>query len=749
MRVNGQANGTLQAAQLLESKSRNIDEEYHSGESISVHRNQSATATVITTGVAGVTQDLLQILRRYRIIMLAGAVLYPLWSLLMQYSVPGAHDPIWQRGCVSLVVLGFLIGSYYSSFILRNITRVCNCLILCITAHYFYLGYANEMNAAYAVGIFITVPAVCACIDSRRFLVFYSLFVLALALPVLRYHVDYPQVILIMGLGTVFLVSYLSIHSRLAFIEALSQSEEGFRRNLQNTERTEQAHRDADRRYRGLFNSNRDGVVIYDMEGNCIDANPAYCQMLGYSLQEIKALHYRATTQILPRGYSESYEKELIRKDGSIFLVSMRGWIVKDEEGREVGYWGIARDITEKKQTEENLKRSQEQLLQSQKLDSLGQLAGGVAHDFNNLLAAIMGYAGILDGKIKDNPEASEMVGAIVRSAERGAEVTRQLLGFARRGQYQKKRISPNSIIEEARSMLSRSIEKTITIRFEPVPDLWDFEGDSTQIIQVLLNLGVNARDAMAAGGELVFGIKNVTFSESALEVKTLGLKPGNYIRVSVKDTGTGMSKDVQSKIFDPFFTTKEQGRGTGLGLSMAYGILQTHHGAIALRSEVGKGTTFHLYLPALPRRQGGLMEEDARQSNSDLSSLRGLCILIADDEEPLRDFCVRLLEARGAQCLTASNGLHAVDTFRKYPGKIDAVIMDIGMPKMNGIKAYQEIRKLSATVKIVFVTGYAENATIATARQSGDVDFLEKPFTGNALLDKLISHLRSSKRVA
>jgi CheY-like chemotaxis protein len=293
-------------------------------------------------------------------------------------------------------------------------------------------------------------------------------------------------------------------------------------------------------------------------------------------------------------------------------------------------------------------------------------------------------------------------------------------------------------LFEDAKALLSRSVDKKIDIKIRQEPSLWLIDGDSTQLFQVLMNLGINARDAMVGGGELIFEATNICI-ENNHSFSAINLKPGKYVCVAARDTGVGIPRDIQKKIFEPFFTTKEKGKGTGLGLAMVYGIVKSHGGAISLYSELGKGTEFRIYLPAADE-----LETSQRLASSDepdfyADKLKGRVILIADDEDVLRQYLRKVLEPLGAILLFAKDGKEAVDLFEAHKDKLDCAILDVIMPKMRGIDVYKELRRRSPRrIKVVFSSGYADNPEIADLLKGTDVDFIVKPFKLTALLRKL-----------
>lgn len=385
-----------------------------------------------------------------------------------------------------------------------------------------------------------------------------------------------------------------------------------------------------------------------------------------------------------------------------------------------------------------NLNRTQKQLLQSQKMESMGTLAGGIAHDFNNLLAGIISYCGILKKKFTADSEAAKELNIIEQSAKRGAELTKQILGFARQGKHEKINFDLNKTILECRNLLCGTFEKTITIKAELEKDLRLVKGDPGQVFQILMNLGVNARDAMPSGGELIFESQNIEADEQFCRIHG-HLKPGNYIRVSVSDTGTGIPKQIQDKIFDPFFTTKEVGKGTGLGLSMVFGIMQSHGGVVSVYSEPGHGAQFHLYFPAAMTGLLPLKNETAPATTlrtPSVQRLQGLVILVVDDEALMRDAARDLLESEGATLFVASDGEEALGFLEKNHSMISLVLMDVIMPKMDGIKALYEIKKINPNLPVILTSGYAESKPVSQAREIFSVGFIQKPYNTDALIN-------------
>jgi two-component system cell cycle sensor histidine kinase/response regulator CckA len=410
--------------------------------------------------------------------------------------------------------------------------------------------------------------------------------------------------------------------------------------------------------------------------------------------------------------------------------------------GEVVGYMHVFRDIStirnmladlersrnelaqrniELDQTLEELRSTQEQLLQAQKMEAMGTLAGGIAHDFNNVLMGIQGHTSLLLlDTDPEHPHFGHLKGA-EDLVKRGAELTRQLLGFARGGKYEVKPTDLNDLINESLEMFGRT-KREIRIHTKYEKKIWPVEVDRSQIEQVLLNLYVNAWQAMPDGGDLYIETKNV-----AIDTKyaaPFGVEPGNYSKISVTDTGPGMDTVTQQKIFDPFFTTKEIGRGTGLGLSSAYGVIRNHGGIINVYSEEGKGSTFNIYLPASEK------EVTVKKTKPSEGILQGTeTVLLVDDEEAILEVGKEMLETMGYTVLLARNGKEAVDVYLRHVGGVDLVVLDIVMPDMSGSEVYDRIREITPQAKVVLSSGYSINEKASEILRRGCDGFIQKPF--------------------
>jgi signal transduction histidine kinase/ActR/RegA family two-component response regulator len=390
-------------------------------------------------------------------------------------------------------------------------------------------------------------------------------------------------------------------------------------------------------------------------------------------------------------------------------------------------------EIIERKKVEEELKKHQVQLeaqLQlARKMESIGTLAGGIAHDFNNLLMAIQGNVTLMLGNLDPGHHDYKKLKLIEQCVQSGASLTKQLLGFARGGKYEVKPTNLNEIIKNTSNMFGRT-KKEIKISIKFQEDLWAAEVDGGQIEQVLLNLYINAWQAMPGGGDLHIETENITLSQK--NAKLHDVKPGRYVKISVSDTGIGMDDEIQLKIFDPFFTTKEMGRGTGLGLASAYGIIKNHGGVITIESEKGKGTSFHIYLPASKKKA-----EDAKKVTTEFISGTGT-ILVVDDEEFMIDICKQILERMGFKVLIAKSGKEAIQVFSANRDIIDLVILDIILPGMDGGVIYDCLKDINPGIKVLIASGYSIEGKASELMKKGCKGFIQKPFRMNELSLKL-----------
>jgi PAS domain S-box-containing protein len=387
---------------------------------------------------------------------------------------------------------------------------------------------------------------------------------------------------------------------------------------------------------------------------------------------------------------------------------------------------GVATDITRRKQLED-------QLRQSQKMEAVGRLAGGVAHDFNNLLTAILGHADLLlEGATEHDGHHADLT-EIRRAAQRAAGLTSQLLAFSRKQILQPKVLDLNTVVTGMGTLLRRLIGEDIELRIVPAPGLGAVEADPGQLEQVILNLAVNARDAMPRGGKLTVETANVDLDE-AYARQRVAVQPGPYVLLAVTDTGVGMNEHVKAHVFEPFFTTKAQGKGTGLGLATVYGIVQQSGGFIWVYSEPGRGTAFKIYLPRKAASPQELEPVPTREGSHAGSGT----ILLVEDEAAVRKLASRVLEARGYTVLPAADGLQALDTVERHPGAIDLLITDVVMPQMSGRELADLVRPRRPATKVLYVSGYTDDAIVHHGVLDAGVMFLQKPFTPDSLARKV-----------
>lgn len=527
-------------------------------------------------------------------------------------------------------------------------------------------------------------------------------------------------------------------------------------RDISERKRQEQQLRESESRFKMLSEATFEGVVIHH-DGVVIEANQHAADMLGYARPEeligqTIAQHMTAPTlaelqKRIAGGSEQAYEGIAIRKDGQHFPVEVRGRST-EYKGQSVRV-EVLKDITERKRAEEVLRKTQSQLLQSQKMESIGRLAGGVAHDFNNLLTAISGYSElILLGLKEDEPLYSDVM-EIQKAVNRAASLTGQLLAFSRQQVLQPKVLNLNKAVVEMDKLLHRLIGEDIELLSLPDPRLGVVLADPGQLEQIILNLAVNARHAMPNGGKLTIETANVELGEEYQIVGHSQVKTGSYIMLAVSDTGIGMDKATQEKIFEPFFTTKEIGKGTGLGLATVYGIVEQSGGYIWVYSEVGVGTTFKIYLPRVAtalsqemaksesRPAGTILEAEVKEYN--LAIGQGRTVLVVEDERMVSDLIHRVLAGVGYKILEAHNGQEALELIASEdPERIDLVLTDIVMPQMGGQELVNRLKERWPSMKVLCMSGYADRA-VAQHKILEQYDFfLQKPFTPGVLLERI-----------
>ena len=485
--------------------------------------------------------------------------------------------------------------------------------------------------------------------------------------------------------------------------EALKKSEAKYKILYTESRRAEEI-------YRGLLNSSADAIIIYDLDGNVRYINPRFTeifgwrpvQVLGKSIpflpENLQAQQDEIISNLIENGKpSHGRITTRLTLDGRTLDVSQSASIFREPDGSAAGILMVLRDISE-------TRRLETQLIQAQKMEAIGTLAGGIAHDFNNILQAIQGYTQLLlMSRPAEDKDAQKLV-AIQNAAQRASNLTRRLLIFSRKMESELKVINLNQEVLAVVRLLERTIPKMIRIRCDMEDNLYRINGDPLQLEQVMMNMGVNARDAMPDGGVLVFETRNMAVDD-AFARSRVGLSPGLYVRLRIQDTGIGMEKKVVEQIFEPFFTTKEVGKGTGLGLSMVYGAVKNHKGAVICESQPQKGTRFDIYFPAL--KTAPKPKADFNGANS-YAPGGNETILIIDDEQSILELLENVLKNNGYTALTAENGETAVEVLKQDPAKIHLAILDLSMPGMGGIKCLAALRRISPNLKVIVSSGYS-----------------------------------------
>jgi PAS domain S-box-containing protein len=516
--------------------------------------------------------------------------------------------------------------------------------------------------------------------------------------------------------------------------------------DITERKRAEDALKESEEKYRDLFQSSIDGIAKSDLGGKIVDCNKAYLEMTGHSEEEIKSLTYRDLTperwanvdrehldQCLNRGYSDPYEKERIRKDGTVFPISIMIWLRRDSEGNLLGFWGIVRDITERKQAEEEREKLQAQLTQAQKLESVGRLAGGVAHDINNMLSVILGNTELGLQEVDSTQSLHGHLQEIQKAAQRSTDVVRQMLAFARKQTIAPEVLDLNETVEEMLKMLRRLIGEDIDLSWQPGHDIWPVKMDPAQIDQILANLSVNTRDAINGVGKLTIETGKVSFDETHC-ARHPYLVPGDFVLLAISDDGCGMDKETLDNIFEPFFTTKEVGQGTGLGLATVYGIVKQNNGFINVYSEPNQGTTFRIYLP---RHRTG--DDPVRAETSDDREVHGdETILLVEDETTILKMARMMLERLGYTVLTALTPGEAMEVAKEHGNEIHLLMTDVVMPEINGRELAEKLLSLYPNLKWLFMSGYTENAIAHHGVLDEGVHFIQKPFSMQKLSAKI-----------
>ena len=518
--------------------------------------------------------------------------------------------------------------------------------------------------------------------------------------------------------------------------QALRQSEERYRKladqlaelNATLAQRVEEKTRERDR----IWNVSQDLLVVADRSGVWQTVNPAWTRTLGWSEAELldrtsewlehpddNGLTRTQVKKLGADGTTVRFESRFRHKDGSYRWLS---WTGVSERER---IYAVARDVTAEKAAAERLRATEEALLQSQKMEAVGQLTGGIAHDFNNLLTGIVGSLDLLQTRLNQGrtDNVARYINAAMTSANRAAALTHRLLAFARRQPLIPKSVDVNQLVVSLEDLLRRTIGETIDLQIVAAADLWSTLCDPNQLESALLNLAINARDAMPDGGRLTIATSNARLDSVTAE--TPALSPGDYVCIIVTDTGVGMSAEVAARAFDPFFTTKPIGQGTGLGLSMIYGFARQSNGHVIIDSRIGQGTKVRLYLP---RHRGDIDASQASAARMAEHAATGETVLVIEDEPVVRGVVLEMLAEQGYRTLEAVDGPSGLKILRSDQ-RIDLLVTDVGLPGMNGRQVADQARESRPDLKILFITGYAESVAIADGFLQPGMEMITKPF--------------------
>jgi len=500
-------------------------------------------------------------------------------------------------------------------------------------------------------------------------------------------------------------------------------------KDITQRRKAEEALQISEEKHRLLIENSNEAIFIIS-DGKINFANSRTQQMLGYSIEDLQLISFinlvlsedreiiyeRQKSTLLEKNSASNYGFRIFNKEGVTLWVDINSVGISWEN--QPATLNFMRDITKQKRTETRL-------LQAQKMESIGTLAGGIAHDFNNLLMGIQGHASLALLHMAPNNPNHDHIKTIETLVMSGADLTKQLLGFARGGKYEVKTVDLNSLIYKTSETIGRT-KKEIIIHRNLENDLWLTDADQGQIEQVLLNLYVNAWQAMPSGGNLYLETKNIVLDENRF--KPYNIKNGHYVKISVTDTGVGMDEKTKERIFEPFFTTKEMGRGTGLGLATVYGIIRNHNGFINVYSEKGQGTTFNIYLPASPRKE---TKDRIEATDSTAEIAKGTeTILIIDDESMILNVGKEMLKTLGYTIHTAQDGPTAIAFYKEAPESIDLVILDMVMPEMGGGEVFDKLKIINPQVKVLLSSGYSLNGQASRIIDRGCVGFIQKPFT-------------------
>jgi PAS domain S-box-containing protein len=539
------------------------------------------------------------------------------------------------------------------------------------------------------------------------------------------------------------IVGYLVLLSSLIFVIA-------WHRNRLEAVRQRELRSSA-QKYRLLAEKMSDVVFIQDLDLKLQYISPSVKDIFGYTSEE--ALRTRMQDMLTPDSLGRMHEIfnqhvnlatqgpvdlplmefEYVRRDGTTFRGEFRAAFLYDDKGHLIGSQGVLRDITERKEAERQKAAYEERLSQSDKMQAIGQLAGGVAHDFNSQLTGIRGCAELLSQSLRDDQELRELAQTILKAADHSARLTGQLLAFARKGAVQSVPLDLHAIVNEVIAILKRSIDKRIVLHTRLDAGTSVISGDPSQLQNMLLNIALNARDAMPQGGEMTFSSRTIMLDAGYCSTSHFPIEPGRHIAVCIADTGFGMDDGTRKRMFEPFFTTKEKGKGTGMGLAAVYGTVRSHKGTLEVDSLQGKGTAFTILLPLADIEGGGHAGQDQAQEKSGPIS-----ILVIEDEPIVAKATCRMLEMMGHRVRHCANGQEALETFRSQARLIDLIFLDMVMPQLSGKEVFGQLVKIDPRVRVIVMSGYSEEGDAMMLLTHGAAGFLQKPFTIDELAESV-----------
>ncbi len=505
--------------------------------------------------------------------------------------------------------------------------------------------------------------------------------------------------------------------------------------------------REREELYQLITENAEDLIAVIASDGRRLYNSPAYKKVCGYAHEELQGVPIaeqvhaddrervlQIRSEIFRTGVGARLEYRFQRKDGEWRILESTATPVQNGRKAVEKMVVVSRDITERKQTEEILKQREEQLRHSQKMEAVGRLSGGIAHDFNNLLGVIIGYSEEMESRVKQDDPLRKSAEEIRKAGQRAAALTHQLLAFSRQQVLQTKVLDLNILVSEMGEMLRRLIGSHIEFTTNLDAELGRVNADQSHMEQIIVNLVVNARDAMPAGGKLRIETSNVHLDEAQSRSLPF-LQPGPHVLLTVSDTGVGMNADTQAHIFEPFFTTKERGKGTGLGLATVYGVVKQSGGIVGVQSEPGKGSTFRIYLPQLTEPVvAPEPDPQVTQTSSDGTET----ILVVDNEVPLLELTSTLLARSGYKVLSARDGISALEIARSFDGPIHLLLTDIMMPKMTGPALARHMNDLRPATRVLFMTGHADPDASLPGSDIPEAECLQKPFNREVLIRKV-----------